>query len=545
MSSVGEGGASAPITTWHALTKPRGLAWTFGALALLHAAVFLPGLLTLWQKWTRPDGYYGHGPLALGVVVWLVWRDRHAIAPLLRQPAPTGLVAIALSLWLLLGARGARAPVIEHYALWLSLMGSIAVVSGWLVIRRTWFAWTFTLLAVIPLPSLFIVRISGQLKLWATHAATDVLYLFGTAAVRQGGTIHLADGQLLYVDDVCSGLRSVVALLAMAAVFAYLQPVRWRAVATLLLALPLAIVANAMRILFLCLCVLQGANAALREPWHGLSGLIAFLVALGILASLQAPLARAQQVSTPDSVAYDAATRSCQWPTRMALAMLCAGGILLQPPTQAKSGAPASSGPSMTASIPLTVGAWTGIDVSSPHDLPGVFKTDDYVFREYRHPNEPHVVELFVLYGETPDQGLHGPQFCYLLQGFTELEVGRTHLLIAGRDLEVGRALIEHDLTKQRALIYFYYRFDQDQRAFSTDYESRLRPRQLLSAMGVTTNSQSACTVRISTAVPADPRSGEAALRRFAAEVLGKVSLTGAWAERGVKASPLQPEGAG
>ena len=519
-------------TAWRALlTEPRGLAWSLAALGALHAVVFLPGMLSLWEKWTRPDGYYGHGPLGVAVVAWLIWRDREALARLPQRAAASGLVAIALAMWLLKGARGANIAVAEHYALWLSLLGSTAVVGGWALVRRAWFAWAFTLVAVIPLPRLLVERLTWGLKLWATEGAFAVLNLVGTAAVREGGTIHLAGGQTLYVDDVCSGLRSVVALVALAAVFAYFQPVRWRAGVTLALALPLAVVANSLRVLFLCVCAAQGAESALAEPWHGLSGVVSFLFALGALGALQGQPAQATagagtRVEADRLGGGVEATSARPWLVRVAVALLVAAGCLAgrSTPRRLLQTEPASR---VTASIPYAVNGWLGRDVDSPLDLPGVFKTDDYVFREYRHPEETQVVELFVLHGETLEQGLHGPHGCYLLQGFRELEVGPARLPIGGNEQEVGRALIEHDTNQRRALVYFYYRVGRDLQAFPAGYSVWLRPRQFLAGLGMPL-SEPACTVRISTALTQDPRLGEAALRRFSTEVLGEVqsSLT-------------------
>src|SRR5207244_33812 len=83
----------------------------------------------------------------------------------------------------------------------------------------------------------------------------------GAPAVLQGSTIHLASTSVL-VDDVCSGLRTLIALCVLAAVFAYLEPRRARAALMIALAVPIAVLANLVRILILCGFAAYGAPVA-------------------------------------------------------------------------------------------------------------------------------------------------------------------------------------------------------------------------------------------------------------------------------------------
>src|SRR5207237_557005 len=79
--------------------------------------------------------------------------------------------------------------------------------------------------------------------------------------VLDGSTIHLADTSLT-VDDVCSGLRTVISLLALALVFAYFERSRWRALLVVAPPVPIAVAANVVRILLPSILAAYGRSGA-------------------------------------------------------------------------------------------------------------------------------------------------------------------------------------------------------------------------------------------------------------------------------------------
>ena len=139
---------------------------------------------------------------------------------------------------------------------------------------------TLFLLFSIPVPAVLYYNISVPLQTIAAMAATMALKVAGVPVARDGNTL-LLPGTVLEVADACSGIRSLTVLLALGALWAYLE--RGRAARRALLfacAIPLAVLGNAVRVSLTCLGVY------LLGPWvaegaaHDAMGLVVFLVTL-------------------------------------------------------------------------------------------------------------------------------------------------------------------------------------------------------------------------------------------------------------------------
>jgi exosortase len=120
--------------------------------------------------------------------------------------------------------------------------------------------------------------------------------------VREGNVIVLASGESLFVAEACSGLTSLVTLLPIAVLIAWLAPLPGlRRVALVALVLPVAMAANLLRVVATVLgSEAFGARAMTEEPAHSLLGLSVYVVGclalLGVsrwLVPARAPGARA------------------------------------------------------------------------------------------------------------------------------------------------------------------------------------------------------------------------------------------------------------
>jgi exosortase len=117
-----------------------------------------------------------------------------------------------------------------------------------------------------------------------------LLDLFGQPAIRQGSYMVFGNEKLA-VGDVCSGLRSLLALLDLGVLFAYLVRDRGRlqVAAVLAMAVPAAIVGNGLRIFLVsCLVLMLGQEAVFKPrlgTWdlHLFTGAFIFIAAFGCL----------------------------------------------------------------------------------------------------------------------------------------------------------------------------------------------------------------------------------------------------------------------
>ncbi|MGH8335443.1 MAG: exosortase/archaeosortase family protein, partial [Gammaproteobacteria bacterium] len=153
---------------------------------------------------------------------------------------------------------------------------------GWRFFRAILFPWAVLFLA-IPIPVLIFNKIAFPLQFFASKLASGLLALFGVPVLREGNVIYLPS-LTLDVVEACSGLRSLVSLITLAAFYSYLFERRnLLRVLVILSAIPIAVIANGFRIM---------GSGMLGEYWnpdkaegffHLFSGWLIFVVSLCLL----------------------------------------------------------------------------------------------------------------------------------------------------------------------------------------------------------------------------------------------------------------------
>ncbi len=251
-------------------------------VVLLLGLAFGPTLAWLAEAWWS-DAYYSHGPLVLLISAFFAWKSRGALQRAAGPPQPWGILLLALGLGLHAASVLWRAYFLSAFGLLLVLGGLALYFGGVKVLRILLFPLAF-LVFMIPLP--LAERFGPPLEVFAATQATNLARLVGIPAVSEGSRVLLA-GTTFAVGAPCSGLRSLVALLALAAVFVYLvQGPAWARGIILLAAIPVALLANLVRVTSLfVVAYLWGPEAGLGY-YHDLSSPVLFLVALFLLILL-------------------------------------------------------------------------------------------------------------------------------------------------------------------------------------------------------------------------------------------------------------------
>ena len=248
---------------------------------VLLALVYLPTLWELVQDWYY-DPNYSHGFLIPIVSGYLLWKRRDELAATPRRTDLGGLAIILCGMAMFVVANGAAEYFTLRLSFVVSLVGLVWLIFGRTILGKTWFEWFF-LLFMIPIPYVIYYAISFPMQLLASKVTAAVLNLVGLAAVRQGNIIHLADYSL-EVAEACSGIRSLVALVALGALFAYLT--QTKVLPRLLLmamTVPVAVVGNVIRVLVTSVLVFMIGAEVAHEPAHSLLGMLVFIVALVLL----------------------------------------------------------------------------------------------------------------------------------------------------------------------------------------------------------------------------------------------------------------------
>jgi exosortase len=245
-----------------------------GLILLLYASV-LNHLVLQW--WTDAD--YGHGffvPLFSGYVLW---RERERWTKTEIKPANFGFVVMigAIGL-LLLGSLGAEL-FISRFSLLVLLGGMILFLAGWRMLRAVCFPLSY-LIWMIPLPVIIYNQITFPLQLIASRLATSWLELVQVPVLRDGNILVMSNYSLEVVE-ACSGIRSLMTLMALAVAYGYLvSPQRWVRYVLAALMVPIAIITNAIRIMGAGIMAHRFGPAAAEGFLHEFSGWAIFLVAL-------------------------------------------------------------------------------------------------------------------------------------------------------------------------------------------------------------------------------------------------------------------------
>ena len=258
--------------------KSRGLLYLPFAVLL---GVYLPTLYDLVLDWYQ-DSNYSHGFLVPLVSGYLLWQKREELGKVTKRVDNRGLIVVAIGLLLFILGNGAAEYFTVRFSFVLTLFGLVYYFMGPELIRKTWFE-LFFLLFMIPIPYVIYFSATFPMQLLASKITAGVLNFIGMGVVRQGNIIHIP-GYSLEVAEACSGMRSLISLLALGALYAYLTQKRFLAKVILFLStIPIAVVANVFRVFVTSLLAYTVTHEVTQEPLHTIMGLSVFVVAFVLL----------------------------------------------------------------------------------------------------------------------------------------------------------------------------------------------------------------------------------------------------------------------
>lgn len=252
--------------------------WGSVFVGLLILAVYyrvLGKLVTDW--WQIPD--FSHGFLVPFFAAYLVWTNRKTLIETELAPTWSGIAVVALGLAvLLLGVYGAEL-FLSRISFVILLAGLVLGFGGPQLLKELRFVLLVLLLA-IPIPSIIFNEITLPLQTLASKLASGLLPLFGVPVLREGNIIELPSMKL-EVAEACSGIRSLMSLFTLAIFYGYfLEKTFLRRALLALASIPIAIAANAVRIVGTGLCVQYWDPDKALGFFHEFSGWVMFLVSL-------------------------------------------------------------------------------------------------------------------------------------------------------------------------------------------------------------------------------------------------------------------------
>lgn len=246
-------------------------------LAVLYAPI-VPGMVADWFH----DPNYSHGFLVPLISAYFLWEKREDLATVTVKPNGFGLVVILAGLFLLVfGYAGT-----EYFTMRSSLVflvgGIILYWFGWEVMKVVALPVGF-LFFMVPLPYIVYDALAFPLKLFITKVSVVSLKAMGVVVWRDGNIIQFPE-TVLEVADACSGLRSLMSLLALSVAYAFfmLNGVVKRFF-LVLLAVPIAIVTNMVRVIGTGFLAQYYGAAAAEGFFHEFAGLAVFAMAMVLL----------------------------------------------------------------------------------------------------------------------------------------------------------------------------------------------------------------------------------------------------------------------
>jgi exosortase len=251
------------------------------AITLSFLWAYWTTLVELVQGWSG-DPQYSHGYLVPVVAIALVWVRRRRFASEPMEPSLWGIVLLLAGTAIRLGAAYLYYLWPDYVSLLPILVGVCVALGGWPALRWAWPGLAF-LVFMLPLPARVQDMLAMPLQWVATLAATYALQTLGVPAQPEGNVILLSEAQLGVVE-ACSGLRMLVAFVAVAAaVVLFLRPTWWQALVILASALPIAVVCNVARLVLTGVLYETAGEAVAQHVFHDWGGWLMMPLASGLL----------------------------------------------------------------------------------------------------------------------------------------------------------------------------------------------------------------------------------------------------------------------
>jgi exosortase len=255
--------------------------WQVAVLVLISIWLYWSTLGHLVGQWWH-DPNFSHGFFVPLFSAFVVWQEREHLSRIPLRPSWTGLAIIATSLSLLIVGQLGAELFVARISLIFLLAGGVVLFMGWEHFRAILFPWAFLVL-MIPIPAILFNQITFPLQIQASKVAAITLPVFGVPILREGNVINLP-AMTLEVAEACSGIRSLMSLMTLAVIYGYLSEKRiWVRCILALAAVPIAIVANSVRIIGTGLLVQYWDPEKAEGYFHSSWGWIIFVISLLLL----------------------------------------------------------------------------------------------------------------------------------------------------------------------------------------------------------------------------------------------------------------------
>lgn len=253
-------------------------------IGIIGAFLYKATLVWMFNRYTGADSYYSHGFLVPLISLYILFNQKARLAKTNQRSSITGLFIILFALLVHILGTTLYIFSISGFSIFLLIIGLSLFLFGTENTKIMWFPLLF-LIFMFPLPEAVINLVSFPLKMMAAKAGVWTVSSLGIPVYSEGFSLYIPAGHLL-VGNPCSGLRSLIAFLALGSIFAYITPIanarKWL---LFFLTVPIALFSNFVRVPLLILAShYWGLEAAAPDTFvHTGSGLLVFTIGFLLL----------------------------------------------------------------------------------------------------------------------------------------------------------------------------------------------------------------------------------------------------------------------
>lgn len=418
-------------------------------VGLVRAAILLPLFAGVFFFFFRQQhafsiagGDWSHSYMVPLISLYILWQKR---AELARTPAWgfwPGLLPLLMGIacFVLFQVSSLSNHMLQGWAMVLTVFGLVLLLTGPRVAAVAFLPVAYLVFGVTISDRVMIV-ITYQLQLVASQGAWALLNVVGVPTEVAGNLLTVIDNtgapQKLNVAEACSGMRMVIAFLALGVAVALTYTRHWwQRAALLLMAVPVALLMNVLRVAVLGVATLYDPALAAGES-HMLIGTVllvpAFFLYMGLAWALKMAVAEPAPRSAPGPVRKVEARRG--GPVRpfacpafvaafviLAVSVVAVHGAVVMLGLQLRKLPIEAPGNRRVQAVPTETASWrrVGSDAQMSADLVKELGTENYLSRVYapRDGQGPRVELHLAYYTGMIDTVPHVPERCMVGAGW-------------------------------------------------------------------------------------------------------------------------------
>lgn len=445
------------------------LVFSIAILFLMYQKI-IPKLVNDW--WTDPN--YSHGFLIPLISLYLVYQKRIELSSTSVSPSISGVLLILIASLMYVFGQIAGELFTQRLSLIVILVGITLCFGGVQYWKLLWIPILY-LIFMIPLPYIVYDSIAFPLKLLATKISTSILHLLKVPIYSEGNILYLPN-TTLEVVDACSGIRSLMSIIALSVIISlYTQRTLIRCLILILLSIPIVVFCNILRVTITGLLAILNPKLA-TGFFHSFAGEAIFLLGV-VMVFLVGIMMRTEKENFPviskrgqsAKQTRDLYKRSLIVPWLVPVLLLLVFII--------------SSFTIRIRSVPLKMPL-----LRFPEVIDGFTKTqdeflnekilknlgvDNYLMRVYRS-QDGYPITLYIGFYEDQKEGamIHSPKHCYPGSGWNPASSEVITLNIPKVNTNI--TINEYFLTKgdEKQLVYYWYQ--SRGRTVANEYKDRL-----------------------------------------------------------------------